>query len=144
MSGIKRKYPPYPLVGVGALVVDGDKVLVVLRENEPGKGLWSVPGGLLELGETAREGARREILEETGVDVEFDRLLDVTDSITRDENGIICYHYVLIEFLGHPVGGKLGAASDVKEARWVGLGKIDDLKITRTLGRLVQKAELKK
>jgi len=107
MSQVQRKYPPCPLIGVGALVVDKDRILVVLRENEPGKGLWSVPGGVLELGETTLEGAKREIREETGVEAEFDRLLDVVDSITRDEKGVICYHYVLIEFLGHPVGGRL-------------------------------------
>ncbi len=144
MPQVQRKYPPCPLIGVGALVVDKDKILVVLRENEPGKGLWSVPGGVLELGETTLEGAKREIREETGVEAEFDRLLDVVDSITRDEKGVICYHYVLIEFLGHPVGGRLAAASDVRETLWVDLENLGNLKTTRTLRRLVDKAELKK
>jgi len=144
MSPVQRKYPPCPLIGVGALVVDQDKILVVKRDNEPSKGLWSVPGGVLELGETTLEGAKREIREETGVEAEFDRLLDVVDNITRDEKGVICYHYVLIEFLGHPVGGRLVAASDVREALWVDLENLDNLKTTRTLRRLVDKAELKK
>lgn len=108
-------------------MVDKDRVLLVKRENEPGRGLWSVPGGVLEVGETVRNGAEREIKEETGVDTELDSLLDVIDSITRDEKGDICYHYVLVEFLGHPVGGTLSAATDVKEARWVGLDELGKL-----------------
>lgn len=144
MPGVQRKYPPCPLTGVGGLIVDEDMVLVVKRENEPGRGLWSVPGGVLELGETTREGAQREIKEETGIDAELDRLLDVIDSITRDEKGVICYHYVLVEFLGHPVGGQLAAATDVKEAIWASLEDLNSLQTTRTLRRLIEKAGLKK
>ncbi|MEM2094426.1 MAG: NUDIX hydrolase [Candidatus Bathyarchaeia archaeon] len=142
MANIQRKYPSCPIVGVGGLIVDRDKVLLVKRENEPGKGLWSVPGGVLELGETVREGAKREIREETGIDVEFDRLLDVLDNIIYDEKGVICFHYVLVEFLGHPVGGSLAAATDVREARWFNLYELGSIATTRTLRRLIEKAGL--
>ena len=94
---MQRKYPVCPLVGVGALIQRGDEFVVVKRENEPAKGLWSIPGGLLELGERIYDGVKREAKEETGLDVEINRLLDVIDNIVYDDNGIICYHYVLID-----------------------------------------------
>jgi len=142
MPGVQRRYPPCPLVGVGVLVVEGEKILLVKRESEPGKGRWSIPGGLLEIGELLRDGAKRETKEETGIDVEINDLLDVIDNIVRDEEGKVCYHYVLVDFLGHPVGGQLQPGTDVKEARWASIIELDDLTTTRTLRRLVEKAKL--
>jgi ADP-ribose pyrophosphatase YjhB (NUDIX family) len=136
---VLREYPEHPLVGVGALVIESDKILVVKRENEPGKGLWSIPGGLLELGERVRDGAVRETEEETGIKIEIDSLIDVVDSVTKDENGRIRYHYVLIDFLAHPIGGKLNPNSDVKEAKWVTFEELKRLPTTRTLKYLLEK-----
>ena len=141
MPGVPRCYPPCPLIGVGVLVFDKDRVLLVKREQEPGKGRWSIPGGLLELGELLKEGARRETKEETGIDVDVDDLLDVIDNIVVDEQDKVSYHYVLIDYLGHRIGGTLVPGTDVKEARWATLEELDALSTTRTLQRLVQKAK---
>jgi ADP-ribose pyrophosphatase YjhB (NUDIX family) len=144
MPGVQRRYPPCPLVGVGVLVVEGDRILLVKRESDPGKGRWSIPGGLLEVGEPLRDGAKRETKEETGIDTEIDDLLDVIDNIVRDEEGKVCYHYVLIDFLGHQVGGQLQPGTDVREAQWASIHELDALTTTRTLRRLVEKAKLLK
>jgi len=142
MSDVCRRYPPCPLIGVGVLVFDKDRVLLVKRERDPGKGRWSIPGGLLEVGEPLKEGARRETKEETGIDVEVDDLLDVIDNIVADEQDKVSYHYVLIDYLGHKIGGTLVPGTDVKEAQWATLEELDALSTTRTLQRLVQKAKL--
>jgi len=141
MPDVPRRYPPCPLIGVGVLVFDKDRVLLVKREQEPGKGRWSIPGGLLELGELLKEGARRETKEETGIDVDVDDLLDVIDNIVVDEWDKVSYHYVLIDYLGHRIGGTLVPGTDVKEARWATLEELDALSTTHTLQRLVQKAK---
>ncbi|MGB8771414.1 MAG: NUDIX hydrolase [Candidatus Korobacteraceae bacterium] len=116
---MKRAYPERPIVGVGAVIVDRDRVLMVRRATEPLKGEWSVPGGMLELGEKLRDGVRREVLEETGLHVEPGDVLDVFDSIFEDEHGHTQYHYVLIDYLCHSISGKALAGSDVSEVRWV-------------------------
>ncbi len=139
---MQRKYPVSPLIGVGALIHRGDKIVVVKRENEPAKGLWSIPGGLLELGERIYDGVKREVMEETGLDVEIDRLLDVIDNIVYDDDGKICYHYVLIDYLCSSSHGDLKAATDVKEAQWIKLKDVDRLPTTKTLKRLLVKADL--
>jgi 8-oxo-dGTP diphosphatase len=144
LSKVPRLYPPCPLVGVGVLVVEGDKILLVKREKDPGKGRWSIPGGLLELGELLRDGAKRETKEETGIDVDIIALLDVIDNIVRDEEGKVSYHYVLIDFLGHRAGGDLHPGTDAKEARWASIQELDILTTTMTLRRLVEKAKLLK
>ena len=139
---MQRKYPICPLIGVGALIHRGDEIVVVLRETEPAKGLWSIPGGLLELGERVADGVKREVREETGLEVAVDRLLDVIDNIVYDEDGKICYHYVLIDYLCRPSPGDLKAATDAKEARWIKLTDIDRLPTTKTLKRLLVHANL--
>ncbi len=116
---MRRDYPDRPIVGVGAVVVQGDRALVVRRATEPLKGEWSIPGGMLELGEKLREGIAREVLEETGLTVEVGEVLDVFDSIFPDAEGRTQYHFVLIDFLCRPVGGELKASSDVSDAKWV-------------------------
>jgi ADP-ribose pyrophosphatase YjhB (NUDIX family) len=135
----RRRYPTAPLVGVGGLITKGDRILVVKRENDPGKGLWSIPGGLLEVGETIQEGVKREIREETGLDVEVVELLDVIDSITCDEAERVCFHYVLIDFLCRVTRGKLSPDTDVKEAQWVRVDDLENIPTTRTLTRLLKK-----
>ena len=95
------------------------------------------------MGELLRDGAKREAKEETGIDVEIDDFLDVIDNIVCDEEGKVCYHYVLIDFLGHRVGGELQPGTDVKEARWASIQELDSLTTTRTLRRLLEKAKLK-
>jgi 8-oxo-dGTP diphosphatase len=117
---MKRDYPEQPIIGVGAVIVSGGRVLLVRRDTEPLRGEWSVPGGMLELGEKLRDGVRREVLEETGLEVEPGEVLDVFDSIFTDALGRTQYHYVLIDYLCRVMSGEARAGSDVSDVRWVG------------------------
>ena len=111
-----RQYPERPIVGVGAVIVDAGKVVLVKRRYEPLAGRWSLPGGALELGETLEAGAAREIREETGLRVEVGPVIDVFDRIMLDEERRVRYHFVLVDYLCRPVGGELQAGSDVDAA----------------------------
>ncbi|MGA8150655.1 MAG: NUDIX hydrolase [Terriglobales bacterium] len=115
---MKREYPDAPLVGVGAIIVEKNRVVLVKRGHPPLAGEWSIPGGVLEVGETLRQAAVREALEETGLAVETADLLGVFDRILHDADGRTLYHYVLIDFLCRRIGGDLKAAGDADEARW--------------------------
>lgn len=115
---MRREFPELPLVGVGAIIIEGDRVLLVKRAHPPIQGQWSIPGGVLEVGEMVREAAVREAREETGLVVEPGELLGIYDRILRDPEQRVQYHYVLIDFLCRPVGGELLAASDAAEVRW--------------------------
>jgi 8-oxo-dGTP diphosphatase len=115
---MRREFPELPLVGVGAIILDRDRVLLVKRAHPPIQGQWSIPGGVLEVGEMVRDAAVREAREETGLVVEPGELLGVYDRILRDPEQRVQYHYVLIDFLCRPLGGELLAASDAAEVRW--------------------------
>jgi len=115
---MNREFPEHPLVGVGAIIIENSRVLLVKRAHPPIQGQWSIPGGVLEVGEMVREAAVREAREETGLIVEPGELLGVYDRILRDVEHRVQYHYVLVDFLCRPVGGELLAASDAAEARW--------------------------
>jgi ADP-ribose pyrophosphatase YjhB (NUDIX family) len=119
-----REYPARPIVGVGGVVVIDGRVLLIKRRFEPLAGRWSLPGGTLEVGETLAEGLAREMKEETGLDVDVGPVVDVFDRITRDSDGRTRFHYVLVDYLCHPLGGEPVAGSDVSE---VALVEIDDL-----------------
>jgi 8-oxo-dGTP diphosphatase len=140
---MKRDYPERPIVGVGAVIVDRDRVLLVRRATEPLKGEWSVPGGMLELGERLRDGLRREVLEETGLHVEPGDVLDLFDSIFRDEHGHTQYHYVLIDYLCHPISGKALAGSDVSEVRWVQEKDLAEMGLRDSIEQVVRKGLLR-
>ena len=114
---MQREYPEAPLVGIGAVVVDRGRVLLVRRGREPLKGQWSLPGGLLELGESLTAGVAREVLEETGLVVEPIELIELLDRIHRDSDRVR-YHYVLADYLCRVRGGSLKAASDADAVRW--------------------------
>ena len=115
---MKREYPDFPLVGVGAIIIEDGRVLLVKRGHPPLAGEWSIPGGVLEVGETLREAAIREAREETCLTVESADLLGVYDRVLRDHDGRTLYHYVLIDFLCRRVGGEARAADDAAEVRW--------------------------
>jgi 8-oxo-dGTP diphosphatase len=122
---MKREYPDIPVVGVGAVVLDGNRVLLVRRGQEPLKGQWSLPGGALELGEALEEGIRREVREETGLEVEPVRIVAVLDRISRDEEGRIQYHYVLVDYLCRVTGGSLACASDAVDVKWAAWNELE-------------------
>ena len=113
-----REYPDKPLVGVGAVIVRDQRVLLIRRGQAPLLGEWSLPGGVLECGETLREATAREAREETGLAVETVEMLGVYERIVPGDDGRVRYHYVLVDFLCRPVGGELQAGSDAAEARW--------------------------
>ena len=115
---VQREFPDAPLVGVGAVVVQDGRVLLVRRGQEPMKGKWSLPGGMLELGESLREGVVREVREETGLTVAPVELIELLDRIHR-EDGRVRYHYVIADYLCRVAGGSLQAASDADAVRWV-------------------------
>jgi 8-oxo-dGTP diphosphatase len=136
---MKRDYPEHPLIGVGAVIVHGGRALLVRRDSEPLRGEWSVPGGLLELGEKLRDGVRREALEETGLEVEPGEVLDVFDSIFTDPLGRTQYHYVLIDYLCQPLAGEARAGSDVSDVRWVPLEALPALGLRTGIEQVVRK-----
>ncbi|MBZ5719520.1 MAG: NUDIX hydrolase [Acidobacteriia bacterium] len=115
---MKREYPQTPFVGVGAIIIEQDRVVLVKRGNPPRAGEWSIPGGVLEVGEMLREAAGREAWEETGLTVEPADLLGVYDRVVRDQGGRILYHYVLIDFLCRRISGELQAGGDAAEVGW--------------------------
>lgn len=121
---VAREYPASPLVGVGAVVLQGDSILLVRRGREPMKGEWSLPGGRLELGETLEQGVVREVLEETGLVVTPLAHIETISRIVHDEDGRVRYHYVLIDFLCEVTGGSLASGDDAMEAAWVSVAEL--------------------
>jgi len=128
------------MVGVGAVVKREDSFLLIKRQKEPGKGDWSIPGGLVELGETLTEAIKREVREEVGLEVEIDHLLDVVTNIVKDEEGKIKYHYVLIDYLVYPKGkGEVCLSSDASDVRWVRMDELEQYSLTQSLKDLLAK-----
>jgi len=135
---MKREYPDQPLVGVGAIIIEGDCVVLVKRGHPPLAGEWSIPGGVLEMGETLRQAAAREALEETGLTVEVGELLGVYDRILRDADERTRYHYVLIDFLCRRIAGDPEAAGDAADARWFGRGEIGQLSLAEDTTEVIK------
>ena len=113
-----RTFPDRPIVGVGAVVFKGEQVMLIRRGKAPRKGQWSLPGGGVELGETTSDAIRREIQEETGLDVELAGIIDSVDYIERTDTGAVSFHYVLIDYLAYWRAGALAAGSDADDARF--------------------------
>jgi 8-oxo-dGTP diphosphatase len=127
---MSREYPARPMVGTGALIVRDGKLLLVKRGAQPGFGKWSVPGGLVELGEKVQDAMVREVKEEVGFDVEAVKLTDVADTIMLDGNGRVQYHFVVVNFVARIVSGELKTATDISEARWVPVDEVEKVNLT--------------
>jgi 8-oxo-dGTP diphosphatase len=129
---LKRAYPKKPVVGVGAVILDGDKILLEKRKNAPSKGKWSVPGGLVELGEDVEQAVVREVKEETGLDVYEPRLVDVVTYVSLGEKGGVMYHYVIIDYLVTAKSGNPKAASDADALKWVPFNEVEEYDLTES------------
>lgn len=125
----------HPVLGVGVAVVDGTRILLVKRGREPGRGQWAVPGGKVHYGEPIREAARREVKEETGIEVEVGDVIWAGDSIGPGDPP--SWHFSIVDFLGTPIGGELGASDDADEAKWVGLAEARGLTLVPTMPSLL-------
>ena len=126
----KHVYPEVPQIAVGAIVTKGRRVLLVKRKKAPGKGLWAIPGGSVELGETLQQAAEREIKEETGLTIRAGDPVYAFDTIEEDERGDIKFHYVIIDLMADFVGGELNPNDDASDARWVSPEELDDLPVS--------------
>ncbi len=135
-----RTYPDRPIVGVGAVVLCDGAVLLVRRAQEPCQGEWTFPGGMVELGETARQAAERETLEETGIRVHAGDVLEVVDSIVPDGAGRAEYHYTLIDFLCECDGGEPRPSGDVDDARWFKINDALQMPLAGVTGEVLRKA----
>lgn len=135
---MRREYPSGPVVAVGVIIREGPRLVLVQRDKEPSKGLWSFPGGAVELGESLHDAARREAWEETNLQVELGQVATVIDHVVHDERGRVQYHYVIIDYLARPIGGSLQAGTDVRDARWFSLDELRALAMTEKASQLAR------
>ncbi len=135
---IKRDYPDRPIVGVGAVIIKDGKVLLVKRGQEPGYGTWSIPGGAVHLGEKLSQAIEREVLEETGLVVKVGEMVKIYEPVIRDDTGRIKYHYVLIDFICHPISGEISPASDILDAVLVSKSELEQYDLPLVTLALVQ------
>jgi 8-oxo-dGTP diphosphatase len=137
---ISRQYPERPILGVGALISEGDRILLVERGREPLKDWGSLPGGVVETGERLEDALRREVREETGLEIEILCLLEIYERIILDAAGVPEYHYVLMDYLCRPAGGTLCAADDASGVAWAKESELHNLRITEGTPAVIAKA----
>lgn len=137
---MRRDYPDRPFVGVGAVIIDDHRVLLVRRANPPLQGEWSIPGGLVETGETTRDAIVREVLEETALHVEVAALVEVVERILRDHQSRVQYHYLLLDYRCRVLAGQARAGSDVSELRWASLDELELLSVAAETCAVIRKA----
>jgi mutator protein MutT len=137
---MRRDYPDRPFLGVGAVIIHDNRVLLVRRANPPLQGEWSIPGGLVEAGETTRDAIVREVLEETALQVEVAALVEVFERILRDKQSRVQYHYVLLDYRCRVLGGEAHAGSDVSEVRWATLDEVESLSVAPETCAVIRKA----
>jgi 8-oxo-dGTP diphosphatase len=134
-----RRYPRRPVPGVGALIFQGDRILMAQRGKEPLKGWWSLPGGALEVGESLADAVRREVREETGLKIQPLGVLEIFERILRDANGAAEYHYVLMDYVCRVTGGELCAGDDVCAVEWVRRRDLPAMQITEGTLAVIEK-----
>ncbi|MGB9243810.1 MAG: NUDIX hydrolase [Candidatus Acidiferrales bacterium] len=137
---VRREYPERPLVGVGGVVIRDERALLIRRGSAPLEGEWSIPGGMLEIGETLLEGVQRELLEETAIEVKVLDLIEVFERLTPDEAGKLKYHFVILDYLCEVVRGEARAGSDVTDVAWARETELNAYSLTPTATRVIQKA----
>jgi len=137
---MKRDYPQAPIVGVGIVCFRGDEVLLIRRGKPPREGSWSLPGGRQKLGETVRDCALRELRQETGVEAAIGPLVDVVDSLTRDGDGKVQYHYTLVDFRADWRAGDPRSGGDAADARWFAPAELAEIELWRETRRVIAKA----
>lgn len=137
-----RLYPERPMVGVGVLMRNGDEYLLIKRASEPDRGMWSIPGGMVEIGEKVSEAAIREANEETGLDVVLIKDLGVVDKIVLDDAGRVKYHFVIVDYLAVPSPGEMQAQDDALEACWVHPRDFYKYEVSPTLVDLLRRIDL--
>jgi mutator protein MutT len=135
-----REYPARPIVGVGGVTIRGGKVLIMRRARPPLQGEWSIPGGALEVGETIAEGVRREVEEETGIDVRVLEQIETFERIVRDAEGRVQYHYVILDYLCEAAAGELRAGGDASDAAWAAQMDLGEYNLTESASRVITKA----
>lgn len=140
---MSREYPDRPWIGIGVIAFRGEEVLLVRRGKPPRLGSWSLPGGAQHLGETAQEAARRELLEETGIEVGPLLLADVIDAVTRDEAGAVRYHYTIVDFCGEWTGGEARPGDDVDAVAWARPEALEAYALTREARAVIALARLR-
>jgi 8-oxo-dGTP diphosphatase len=138
---MSREYPDYPRIGVGAVILHEDKILLVRRGKSPSFGKWTLPGGLVELGETTTEAIAREIVEECGIKIRVVDVAGVITRVVRDDDDRIRYHYVLVDYLAYPDSMDVVAGSDAAEAEWFEIERLTDLDTTPGLLDMIRRAE---
>ena len=137
---MKREYPDRPIVGVGAIIIRGEEVLLARRGREPGYGKWSIPGGGVKLGETLEEAVIREVREEVNLAIRVEGRVEVLERIFRDPEGKVQYHYVLVDFLCQRLSGDEKPSSDALEVRWVSISEIPRQRLPGRTIEVIQKA----
>jgi len=125
ISIMKREYPEQPIIGVGGVIFHDRSVLLVKRDQEPGRGQWSLPGGAVELGETLEDALRREIFEEVSIEIEIKGLVRLIDRILYDKYNEVQFHYVIADYWGWLVSGRPRAGSDISDARFIDIDQYE-------------------
>jgi 8-oxo-dGTP diphosphatase len=134
------EYPERPIAGVGVVVFRNEEVLLVKRKKAPYKGQWSIPGGKQRLGETVTQAARRELMEETGVEVNELTLIDVIDIIVPDEEGKILHHYIVADYQAHWLSGECSPGDDAQDVQWFNLNKLGSISLLYKTRKIILKA----
>jgi 8-oxo-dGTP diphosphatase len=139
---LKREYPKAPLPSVGGVVFDREgRVLLIRRGRAPAQGKWSVPGGVIKLGENMEEALKREIFEECGVRVDVDSLLVASSRVVRNEDGKVQYHFVILDYLCQYIDGVPKAGSDACDVRWVAMDQLSEMDLTEGILEVIQLAK---
>ena len=138
-----KETPLSPVVAVGAVILKNNKVLLIKRGEEPYKGFWSIPGGKVKFGERIKDALKREVKEETGLDIEIEKLIYILKMMVKNKKGEVLFDYLILDFLTRAIGGEIKASSDAAEIRWISLKKIDSYNLVPTERRMFEKLKKK-